>query len=53
MSTRKHFYKHTPTHIDFIFLNLFKLEANYFTILWWFLPYIDMNQPKGYMCSPC
>ena len=21
------------------------MEANYFTILWWFLPYIDMNQP--------
>ena len=24
---------------------LFKLEANYFTMLWWFLPYINMNQP--------
>ena len=22
-----------------------KLFTNYFTILWWFLPYIDMNQP--------
>ena len=21
------------------------MEANYFTILWWFLPYTDMNQP--------
>ena len=21
-------------------------EANYFTISWWFLPYIDMNQPR-------
>ena len=21
------------------------MEANYFTILWWVLPYIDMNQP--------
>ena len=28
------------------------MEANYFTILWWFLPYIDMNQPCGYMCPP-
>ena len=28
------------------------MEANYFTILWWFLPYIDMNQPWMYMCSP-
>ena len=28
------------------------MEANYFTILWWFLPYIDVNQPRVYMCSP-
>ena len=36
-----------------LFLNyLFQLEANYFTILWWVLPYIDMNQPCVYMCSP-
>ena len=28
------------------------MEANYFTILWWFLPYIHMNQPWVYMCSP-
>ena len=28
------------------------MEANYFTILWWFLPYIDMNQPWVYMCLP-
>ena len=28
------------------------MEANYFTILWCFLPYIDMNQPWVYMCSP-
>ena len=26
------------------------MELNYFTILWWFLPYIDMNQPWVYMC---
>ena len=26
------------------------MEANYFTILWWFLSYIDMNQPQVYMC---
>ena len=31
---------------------LFSLEANYFTILRWFLPYIDMSQPWVYMCSP-
>ena len=28
------------------------VNANYFTILWWFLPYIHMNQPWVYMCSP-
>ena len=28
------------------------MEANCFTILWWFLPYIDMNQPWVYMCPP-
>ena len=28
------------------------MEANYFTILLWFLPYIDMNQPWVYMCFP-
>ena len=25
------------------------MEANYFTILWWFLPYINMNQSWVYM----
>ena len=35
----------------FIF-HLFVLEANYFTILQWFLSYIDMNQPWIYMYSP-
>ena len=29
-----------------------QLEANYFTTLWWFLPYIVMNQPWIYRCSP-
>ena len=28
------------------------MEENFFTILWWFLPYIHMNQPWLYMCSP-
>ena len=23
---------------------IYLIEANYFTILWWFLPYIDMNK---------
>ena len=30
----------------------YQLEANYFTIFQCFLPYIDMNQPWIYMCSP-
>ena len=33
----------------YYFINLFKLETNYFTILWWFLPY-NINQPPAYMC---
>ena len=28
------------------------MEANDFTILWWFLPYTDMNQPRVYTCLP-
>ena len=28
------------------------MEANYFTILWWFFTYIGMNQPRVYMCPP-
>ena len=28
------------------------LEDNYFTILWWILPYINMNQPRVHMCPP-
>ena len=36
----------------FFFIYFYQLEANYFTILQWLLPYIDMNQPWIYMCSP-
>ena len=35
--------------ILFIFLNF---NWKLITILWWFLPYIHMNQPWVYMCSP-
>ena len=28
------------------------MEYNYFTILWWFLPYNKMNQPLVCMCRP-
>ena len=31
---------------------VFSLEDNCFTILWWFLPYINMNQPEVYMSPP-
>ena len=34
----------------YFLIGLFSLETNYFTILSWFLPYIDMNQPWVYMC---
>ena len=27
----------------------FQSEANYYTILWWFLPYVNMNQAHVYM----
>ena len=38
--------------IFYLFIYLLYLEANYFTILWWFLPYIDISQPWVYMCPP-
>ena len=38
--------------ITFFFIYFYQLEANYFTVLQWFLPYIDINQPWIYMCSP-
>ena len=38
--------------LKFVLIYSFYLEANYFIILWWFLSYIDMNQPWVYMCSP-
>ena len=28
------------------------MEANYFKMLWWFFPYIDMDQPQVHMCPP-
>ena len=34
-------------------INLFTLiGGSLLTILWWFLPYIDMNQPWVYKCPP-
>ena len=38
---------------SFFLINQFlKMENNYFTILWWFLPYINMNQPQVHICLP-
>ena len=31
-------------------LFFFKLQDNYFTISWWLLPYINMNQPQVSIC---
>ena len=40
-------------HFVFFFsIYFYQLEANYFTILQWFLSCIDMNQPWSYMYSP-
>ena len=35
----------------FILKNYIKMEDNWFTMLCWFLPYINMNQPKVCTCS--
>ena len=43
---------HPLDSILFFSIYFYQLEANYFTLLQWFLPYIDMNQPWIYMCSP-
>ena len=36
----------------YIFIYFYQLEANYFTILQWLLPYIDMNQPWSLHAFP-
>ena len=36
----------------FKLINFLKLEDNYFAILWWFLPYIDLNHPCVHLCPP-
>lgn len=28
----------------------FKLEDNCFIMFYWFLPYLNLNQPQGYVC---
>ena len=35
-----------------VVLKIFSLEDNCFTVFYWFLPYINMNQPKVYICPP-
>ena len=39
-------------HLRHKLIFFYQLKANYFTILQWFLSYIDMNQPWIYMYSP-
>ena len=47
------YWKHIVLVFCFFFsVYFYQLEANYFTILQWFLSYIDMNQPWVYMYSP-
>ena len=43
-----YFYVNKPNLFSFLFF-AFLLEDNYFTILRWFLPYFDMNQPQVYI----
>ena len=35
-----------------LFFFFFLILIGVFTTLWWFLPYIDMNQPWVYVRSP-
>ena len=39
------------TLTNFFFFSIL-IGAIYFTIQWWFLPYIDMHQLQVYMCPP-
>ena len=44
-----------PANLCFLVISLKKLiyfNWRLITILWWFLPYTDMNQPQVYMCLP-
>ena len=43
---------HFKIKLYYFFIYFYQLEANYFTVLQWFLPYSDMNQPWFYMCAP-
>ena len=31
---------------------LLETQASFFTVLWWFSLYIDMNQPQVHICPP-
>ena len=43
-------YGHYATYVTIFFLINFSWRL--ITILWWVLPYIDMNQPQVYKCPP-
>ena len=51
--TGRFFTNWATREVFFFLINLFISIGSYcFTILWWFLAYIDMNQPWVYMCPP-
>ena len=41
----------TRKDIEIVILKLINFNWRLIKILWWFLPYIDMNQTQVYMCS--
>ena len=43
---------HVIYQASFSFFKLIYFNWRLITILWWFLPYIDMNKPWVYMCPP-
>ena len=49
-----YFFQNTAIYSIFFFFSIYfyQLEANYFTVLQWFLSYIDVNQPWIYMYCP-
>ena len=41
------------TYLSLVFIIIILFNWRLITILWWVLPYIDMNQPWVYMYPPC
>ena len=49
-ATMSETFKQLIWRLLFFLINYFNWRL--ITILWWFLPYIDMNQPQIYVCPP-